>query len=321
MLRTPQARLQAALYAVAAHGVVLQFAGDQRHVGKLAGHRGEEARGGGELQPQAGKRLPMVAQPLNHARRRTAAVVAHAVEGHGVGDAVGQVTGRIAQMPFVHVAPGAVAAGDAEHQHLRAVIEPPPAEEARRQRHLVLLRAHHHVVALPRRAHNARQGGGVAKTVHVVRHLWKHAEAVEEVALSQFDLPLEGEAAGKIAVRLNPPAAHQRPASAGDMRLDALQQRRVGLFDLPVAPRFAGGEDGLRIVIQQVAHRAAGIQHLVQPRLPWPQPDGVEVRVADQVHGDGRRHAHGYSRFFGGFLQVKPIVHIPGGRDSVEPRA
>src|SRR5262249_1817918 len=59
-------------------------------------------------------------------------------------------------------------------------------------------------------------------------------------------------------------------------------------LDLAVHPRLAAGEDQVRMGVQPVAGTAAGRQRFVQPCLPWPKPDWINVRVEDKVDGDHR---------------------------------
>ena len=62
------------------------------------------------------------------------------------------------------------------------------------------------------------------------------------------------------------------------------------LLDALVQPRVAAGEDHVGLVVEQVAGRPAGRERLADPCRPAPEPDRVEVGVADHVHGDHGSH-------------------------------
>ncbi len=214
-------------------------------------------------------------------------MIAYPDETHGLGDAFRQCAQSRAQVSLgQRVIPAAVAAGDAEGDDLRTIRRAAPAEQACRQRHLMLLRTHRRIIALSRGMHVAGQGCRMPKAVDVVRHLWKNPEAIEEKAFADGDLPFDAEPAGEVAVRLHPPPAHECPASCRDMLPDAREKRGVGALDLPIAPGLAGGKDELREAVQQLAHRAARCQHLIQPRLPGPEPYRIDMGIGDNVYRD-----------------------------------
>ena len=105
----------------------------------------------------------------------------------------------------------------------------------------MFLRTHHDVEFLIRGAHVAGQRGSMSEAVDVVGDLGRDAELALEVVQAERDLPLETEAAGRIAVRLNPPADNL-PAARGDVGADAREQLGIDRLDLLEDPGFALGE-------------------------------------------------------------------------------
>ena len=127
----------------------------------------------------------------------------------------------------------------------------------------------------------------MAEGVDVVADGGDDAEFVLEVALAEEGVADEGLAGGDVAVGLDPPAAGDLPAAFGDAVLDLLEHRGVVLLDPLVDGGGAGGEDELRRLGHPVQGGAEGGLGLLQTLWPLPEPDGIEVGVADHVEGDG----------------------------------
>ena len=255
----------------------------------------KKARGGGEFQPHARERFGIRAAPVDDVLRRAAAMVAEAEEAHRVVHAGRQFAHAFLDPLLLHrllLTLGIViAVRDAEGGDDRPARLAAPAKEPRGQFLFVLLRTHHDVVRLAELAHDARQDGGVAERVDVVADRRKLPEARAKIIAPELDLFPESVGAGQVAVGLDPPAAHDLPAAGAHVRVDALEERRVDALDLVVGPRLAAREDDIRVPVEQVAHRLAGVEHRVEARGPWPEPDRVDVRVEnemDRFHGRDR---------------------------------
>ncbi len=276
------------MHGVAADGVVLQFARHQRQRLDLGRDGRKETAGRGKLQTQAGEGLAVVAYPGDKLFAGTATMIADPGKAQRVGNALWQGGAGRPQMRFRQPR-RIVGARDAEGCHLRTVREAAPAEQPRRQGQLMLLRTHHDVVLLAGFGHKLGQRRRVSEGIGVEGHLGKDAEALEEVLFAAGDLAAEADGAGRITIGLHPPAAGESPASRLHVPPEAPEQRPIVLLDLLVDPRLALGVDGVRVVVKPVAGAAAGGQRLVDPGLPGPEPDGVQVRMQDDVdrsHGE-----------------------------------
>jgi hypothetical protein len=275
--------LDPALDGVAADGVVLEFALDDRQTVPRVGHRVEVGAGRREDEPRAGKVAAVGQEPLDLDLGWPAAVVADAEETHGVLDALGHGgQGRLDVLAQV-LAPEGVAAGDAESGHLGAV-GAPPAEEARREGLLVRAWSHEDIRIHIRLAEPSRQVGVVAERIHIVADRRRCPERAAVVGLAGRQLPRHALGRREVAVRLDDHAADRLPAARADVGDDPLEECRVQALDLLVEPPAAACEDELRVLVQAVAGAAGGRQGRVRPVRPLPEPDGVQVRVADQVH-------------------------------------
>ena len=245
--------------------------------------RFKEARYGRGKQAASGESVLVVLEPGDLRFGRAAAVIADADKAHGVLYPIRKVGQRLKDVLGAIRFAGGVGIGNAEGDDFRAVFLPLPPEQAGGQGHLVFLRAHHHVLRLAVLVHQTWQGGGVSERVYVVGRDGELAEAFLEVFLTQTDLLLQGKAAGQVAVGLYPPSADDLPASSLHERLDACEQFRVDGLDLVIHPRFASGENKFGVRVQAVTGAAAGSKGFVQSGGPWPEPDGIEVCIENEM--------------------------------------
>src|SRR5690606_28233215 len=145
------------------------------------------------------------------------------------------------------------------------------------------LRAHEDIALDAAAGEQLRQHPVMAEAVDVVSDVCGNAEFLMEIALTQQRLPHERFAGRKVAVRLDPPPAGDVPATFRYTLANFLEHLRVDLFDPRVHCRRAGGEDkpvGFRNPIERGAERRPD---LLEPLLPRPQPDWVDVGVTDEV--------------------------------------
>ena len=273
-------------HAVAAGEGVLQLGGDAGQVGGPVGDCLEERLGGGEDQLVA-REVVVGEDPLDHRLRRAAAVVADAVEAHGVAeggvDAVDgdlHLAGEIGEV-------GDVAGLDAEGGDLGAA-GALPAEDVGGEGDLVLFGPAEDVGLVAMFEEDVGQARGVAEAVDVVADPGRDAEAVAEVALAVDDLAVQVLGGRQVEVGLDELAAGDVPLAAFDQAADAGEQLGVEAFDLPVEPGLAAGEDELRVFVAAVGHRGGGGQRLVGAGLPRPEPHRVDVGVGDHVDAHGR---------------------------------
>ena len=268
--------------AVAAREGVLQFDRDARQQVTLVGDRRHEG-----LRRREDKLVPVKADavgddPFDHRLRRPSPVIADAVEAHGVAEGrIGALDGDLHLTGEVGEV-GDIAGIDAEGDDLAAV-DALPDEGIGGERHLMLLGAAEDVSGVAVLDEDVGQAGGVAEAVDVVADRRCDAEPVEEIALAMKDLAVKAGGGRQVEVGLQELAAGDVPLAALDQLADAGEKVRAEPLGLAVDPGFAAGEDEIRIFVAAIGGRRHRSERLVGPGLPRPQPNRVDVGVADHV--------------------------------------
>ena len=90
--------------------------------------------------------------------------------------------------------------------------------------------------------------------------------------------------ARKITVRLQVPTAHHMPLTTSHEPPDSFEERRIVLFDPLVELDLIAVEDEALELLAQVAHGAGQCQGLTDPLGPLPEPDRVEMRIANKMY-------------------------------------
>jgi hypothetical protein len=101
------------------------------------------------------------------------------------------------------------------------------------------------------------------------------------------ELATQAELRRSVGVGLHVLTAGHRPLPALYEGTHALEQAAVEPLDPPVEPRLAARVDELGVLVAAVGRRAERRERLVDARLPPPQPDGIDVGVADHVDDHG----------------------------------
>ena len=216
---------------------------------------------------------------------RAAAVVAHAKEAHG-GVEFGGLGGHGLQDVLLLVdVPGRVGAGDAEGEDAAAVGRLPP-EDAGRQLLFVRAGAHKDVGVKAAPAQDLRERAGMAKGVDAVGDGGFDAQVGAHVALAEQHLAHKRLAGGEVHVGLDDHAVDHVPAAGGDRLLDLRKEGGVLRLDPGVDLRLAACEVKVRVFGQPVDGRLAGAERLGAAFGPAPEPDGVEMGLADHVNSD-----------------------------------
>ena len=194
---------------------MLQLGGDAREAVALVGDRLEERLRRGEDQLVAVE-VAVGDDPLDHRLRRAAAVIADAVEAHGMPErGIGALDG-LADLAAEVGEVGDIAGDDAEGRDLAAA-GALPDEGVGRERDLVLLGAAEDVSRVAVAREDVGQARGMAEAVDVVADGGRDAEAVAEIALAVLDLAVEAGGGGQVQVGLD-------ELAAGDVPLAALDQ-------------------------------------------------------------------------------------------------
>ena len=124
----------------------------------------------------------------------------------------------------------------------------------------------------------------MAEGVDVAADRRHGSETVGQEALGIERLADEGLTMRQVAVRLDPPAAHDDEAALGDAAGNALEQLGVdGLDPLEVSDGITS-ENEVLVLLHAVESRAKCGPHLVQAFLPLPEPHRVDMGVADHVN-------------------------------------
>ena len=190
--------------------------------------------------------------------------------------------------PLLDLAPGpagrrVVVRGGQGRRDPRAV-EAHPGEGVVRQRAVLTGRAAEDVGVVAALRQDLDQAARVPEGIEVGAGLDVHAELLAEPALAQQDLPDEGLAAGHVAVGLQPPASGDVPAAGPHQLADALEERRLVLLHPAIQDGLVVAEDEAVEALAELRRAAEGGQGLGGPLLPLPQPDGIDVRIAEEVH-------------------------------------
>ena len=212
-----------------------------------------------------------------------AAVIAHAVEGHD------GMPRRFLHVQSVlnalgHVAEAGGVAVDAEGSHLRAVRRFPHKGGEGNFAVFAHFRPLHDVMIYTGVAEKHGQGGGVAEGIHIIAGFHGYAEFLAEIALAQKQLPGEGFAGGHVAIGLNPHAAHDFPAALAHPFLNFPEHVRIDFLHPLVITGAGGGKDEIGRFPDAVQGGTEGGQNLLHTLLPMPEPDGVDMGVADHMN-------------------------------------
>ena len=214
---------------------------------------------------------------------RAAAVVAHAVEQHIrlvlFLDALGQHIQPPAQLAVAPVA--AIGKGNAEHRYFRSV-HALPNKRVGVQRLLMLAGAHHDIARHARERKQLGQHAVMAEAVHIVAELSARAKCLFIIALAVERVPRERFSTGRVAVGLKPPAARDHPASLPYAAPDLLEHRRLVFLNPLIIARARAGEYKILKFVHAVERRAERRLDLGEALLPAPQPDRIDMRVADK---------------------------------------
>ena len=107
------------------------------------------------------------------------------------------------------------------------------------------------------------------------------AEFFKEIVPAGEDLADKALSADQIAVRLEIPSAHDMPFSLFDKALDAAEQRGVVLLHPFVKQGFVVAEDEAVVFLAEIGGDAEGGKRFRDAFFDFPEPDDVDVRIAD----------------------------------------
>jgi hypothetical protein len=194
-------------------------------------------------------------------------------------------------------------------QDPRPVSALPPEDGARQVLLFARLGTEEDIVAQATAAQDLRQATGVPKRVDVIAGHSALPKHRFECALPIQAVPDKGLATGDVAVRLDPPAVDQCPASLGDALLDRGKEGGVILLHPTVGRGAAAAKDVAVSLLHQRDRRAIGREDFFAALLEAPQPHWIDVGVADHMY-DGPGHA-----------RPLPALSNPDARPAASPTA
>ena len=154
----------------------------------------------------------------------------------------------------------------------------------------------------------------MTKGIHIVAHRGDLSEFLPEIPLGVQRLPKEGFAGGGVHVRLDPHTAHNPPASLRHPPADLFEHGGI-VFLHPLIVAGAGtGKDKIRCFVQAIQRRTEGGHGLVITVSPLPKPDGVQMGVADHVHGLHSFSPFNFVFFAFGFIHTLNVWILKGLR-------
>ena len=201
-------------HAVAAGKRVLEFDRDARQPIALVGNRVHERLRRREDKLVTLEAVTMRDDPLDHRLRRTAAVIADAVEAHRVPDRGVRAFDRDLHLPGQLGEVCDVAGSYPKGGDLPA-FDAAPDEGVGRKRNLVLLRPTKHVAGITMLDEDIGKARGVAEAVDVVADRRRDPEPFAEIALPVRDLAVKPGFGRQVQVGL-------QELAAGDVPLPAL---------------------------------------------------------------------------------------------------
>ena len=289
LLRTPVELFDLAGGGVATTGVVLQVAAPGRdclRCGRLFDRR-KILRERGQLEPgQCGIVLESD-DALQVFAGRAAAMVADAEKEYSVVKA-GRKIGlpMIAQVFLQLVCRGlgrlAVLPGDSLGEHARAVGAFPP-EKIGHIRRLPRIGTHEDIVREPGAPEKLGKPSGVSEGIDIVTDRGRGTGLGPEPRFAVKALPDKALGGGQIAIGLLDPAADDFPAPLADQSADLRIKPRIHLLEPSIGGGGCPGEFEFR-EFRGAIHRALnGGEDFGCAIGPRPQPDGINVRLRDEV--------------------------------------
>ena len=127
----------------------------------------------------------------------------------------------------------------------------------------------------------------VEKELAILRRKLPHVDdrLCAQVALAVQKLAGEGFTGGHVAVRLDPHAAHDLPAAFGHAGADFFQHFGIVFFDPLIITGAGAGEHEFFGFVHAVQCGAEGRLYFVEALAPLPEPHGIDMGVADHMHG------------------------------------
>ena len=218
-------------------------------------------------------------------------MITHTKETHGMVESGGLGTHSsldvLQEMRPVTASCG-VGGCDAEGQ-MEATVRRLPPESLPGQHFLVKARTHEDVGFKAALLEDLRKCARVAEAIHTIRNARLNPQVLAHIGLAQEELSHEGLPLWQIHVGLNDHAVHHVPPALADELDDLGEQLGVLVLNPLVYLGLAPYELEVGVLAQSIYSRAASSQCLGPAFGPTPEPDRIQVSLANHVHY-GLRH-------------------------------
>ena len=175
--------------------------------------------------------------------------------------------------------------------HQRRPVVAHPQEVVRGERQVLRIGPAEEIAGVAGLLQDLHQAPAVAEGVDVEGHPRPDVELLAEVPQARGDLAHERFARRKVAVGLQVPASDDVPAAGADQRADAVEEPGLVLLHPLVEQGLVVAErEGVEL-LTEARRRAKRRERGRQPFLPWPQPHGIDVRIADEHEPPAGAHA------------------------------
>ncbi len=167
-------------------------------------------------------------------------------------------------------------------QNLGTVISRPD-EIVGRQGGKIFVRAAEQIGMITGFSQDLDQPASMPERIEIGGRFDLHSEFRSKKPFPLQDLTDERFAAGHIAVGLDEPTAQDGPAFFPDEPPDAAEQGRFVLLDPVVKERLVMGEHEIPPGLAESGGRAEGGQGFARPFRPFPEPDRIDMGVANEM--------------------------------------
>jgi hypothetical protein len=167
-------------------------------------------------------------------------------------------------------------------EDLRAII-PNPDKIIRGKAQFIRIRPAEKIRIITGFLQNLHQTSRMPKRVKIDSSLGLLSKLIPEINLASENLANKRFAAGHVAVRLQKPSAHDMPSFFSDQFLDLRKQLWLEAFHPFIEQSFIVVEDKILEFLTKLGGCPEGGKSFGSTLFPFPQPDRVDVGVAEEI--------------------------------------
>ena len=158
-----------------------------------------------------------------------------------------------------------------------------PTENVVSQRAEMVIRTREREVFKSRRRIDFRHASAMAERIRCPCDKWFNAKLLLEIFAADGELAEEINRIRHVLIWLDPTAANGAPTSCRHELFDSRKKAWIGLLDMIVDGGFAAVEREFGEAIHEFDDGAAGLDAFVEAFMLVPEPDGIEMRVRQDV--------------------------------------